>query len=177
MWEHIGSPIRVLIGSVLGPKGMENERKHLLSYFEYKTPAMYHAKREVLQKLDRVQSKLLSDIGVDEVTALIEFNLAPLSARRDMAMLGVIHRTVLGKGPRHFKQHFVLDSDGRIVDPRRKFGGELIKRSALGLVAIYNLLPAPYKKVGSVKDFQRILQDLLKERVSQGCLDFAHGSC
>ena len=86
-------------------------KAHLLSYLEYRTPAIYHAKREALQKLDRVQSKLLSDIGVDEVTALIEFNLAPLSARRDMAMLGVIHRTVLGKGPPHFKQHCVLDSD------------------------------------------------------------------
>ena len=81
-------------------------KAHLLSYLEYRTPAIYHAKREALQKLDRVQSKLLSDIGVDEVTALIEFNLAPLSARRDMAMLGVIHRTTLGRGPVQFRAFF-----------------------------------------------------------------------
>ena len=152
-------------------------KAHLLSYLEYRTPAIYHAKREALQKLDRVQSKLLSDIGVDEVTALIEFNLAPLSARRDMAMLGVIHRTALGKGPRHFKQLFALDYDGRIVDPRRKFKGELIKRSALGLVAIYNMLPVSCKTMGSVKDFQRSLQDIMKERASQGCLDWEKKFC
>ena len=88
-----------------------------------------------------MQHKFLKDTGVDDITALMEFNLAPLAARRDMAMLGVLHRTVLGRGPRHFKELFKLDTAGRLVDPRSTIGGEMVKRSALGLVAIYNLLP------------------------------------
>ena len=44
----------------------------------------------------------LRDVSVDDVTALINFHLAPLSTRRDIAMLGLIHRTVLSKGPKQF---------------------------------------------------------------------------
>ena len=63
-------------------------KAHLLSFLEYRTPAIYHATRAVLSRLDAVQSKFLNDIGVDEVTALDVFHLAPLSVRRDIAMLG-----------------------------------------------------------------------------------------
>ena len=35
--------------------------------------------------------------------ALFVFHLAPLSVRRDIAMLGVVHRTVLGWGPVQFR--------------------------------------------------------------------------
>ena len=142
-------------------------------YLEYRTPAIFHAKRDVLDKLDRVQRKFLKDIGVDEITALMEFNLAPLAARRDMAMLGVIHRTVLGKGPRQFRELFKQDKAGRLVDPRSSIGGELVKRSALGLAAIYNLLPEGCKKTKQVNDFQRGLQELMKERATEGCEDWA----
>ena len=74
-------------------------KAHLLSYLEYRTPAIYHATRAVLRRLDAVQRNFLHDIGVDEVTALLHFHLAPLNTRRDIALLGVIHRAVLGKGP------------------------------------------------------------------------------
>ena len=43
---------------------------------------------------------------MDEMAALLNFNLAPLATRRDIGMLGVIHRTALGKGPSQLKQHF-----------------------------------------------------------------------
>ena len=39
--------------------------------------------------------------------ALLYFGLAPLDARRDIAVLGVIHRTVLGLGPKHFQKFFI----------------------------------------------------------------------
>ncbi len=71
-------------------------KSHLLSYLEYRTPAIYHSTRAVLCRLDAVQTRFLKDIGVDEVTALLGFHLAPLSALRDMALLVLIHRTVLG---------------------------------------------------------------------------------
>ncbi len=71
-------------------------KAHLLSFLEYRTPAVYHASRAILIRLDAVQSKFLRDVGVDEVAALAEFHLAPLQVRRDIAMLGLIHRTALG---------------------------------------------------------------------------------
>ena len=44
-----------------------------------------------------------NDIGIDELTAFMDFNLAPLNLRRDIAMLWLIRRTVIGQGPQHFR--------------------------------------------------------------------------
>jgi hypothetical protein len=44
-------------------------KAHLLSYLEYRTPAIYHATRNILSRLDAVQSRFLRDIGVDDVIA------------------------------------------------------------------------------------------------------------
>ena len=81
-------------------------KSKLLSYFGYRTAALYHATDTALKPVDAVQERFLRKLGCTDLEALMVFNLAPLSARRDIAMLGVIHRTVLGKGPEHFKQFF-----------------------------------------------------------------------
>ena len=52
-------------------------KAHLLSYLEYRTPAIYHATQTILCRLDAVQTRFLKDIGVDELTALNNFHLAP----------------------------------------------------------------------------------------------------
>ena len=108
-------------------------KAHLLSYMEYRTPAIYHATRVVISRLDAVQSRFLRDVGVDDVTALIKLHLAPLSTRRDIAMLGLIHRTICGKGPSQFKEFFLHDRQhAKLVDPRFTLRSPLIKRSATG---------------------------------------------
>ena len=139
-------------------------KAHLLSYLEYRTPALYHATRAVISRLDAVQHRFLSDVGVDDVSALVHFHLAPLSTRRDIAMLGLIHRTVLGKGPSQFTDFFRRDPQHstKLVDPRASSRSALIKRSALGLVAVYNLLPHKVVCVKSVSAFQKGLQELIK---------------
>ena len=74
-------------------------KSRLLSYVEYRSAALYHATDTVLKPLDAVQTRFLKALDCTELEALTVFNLAPLAARRDMAMLGMIHRTVLGKTP------------------------------------------------------------------------------
>ena len=140
-------------------------KAHLLSYLEYWTPAIYHAIRAVLSRLDAVQTRFLMDIGVNELTSLVSFRLAPLSTRRDIAMLGVLHRTMLGKGPNHFSEFFQRDPQHpyKFIDPRIATKSPLIKRSALGLVAIYNMLPHRVVRAKSVSAFQSCLQDLCIE--------------
>ena len=104
-------------------------------------------------------------------------------------MLGLIHRAVLRKGPEHFQKLFVLTSEestyctrlesrrrrhGRqLVDPRRTTHLNCVRRSALGLVAIYNLLPAKAVHEETVKGFQTELRKILKERACEGCEDWA----
>ena len=64
-----------------------------------------------------------------------EGKLAPLNARRDMAILGLIQRTVLGRGPKHFRQYFKDAGKRTLVDPRHTNNEHILRCSALGLVA------------------------------------------
>ena len=155
-------------------------KANVLPYLEYRTPAIYHALREVLARLDRVQTRFLRDAGVSELEALMEFNLAPLPARRDIALLGMIHRAILGTGPPHFREFFVLSGETghrhrfHVADIRR---ARMCTRSALGLVAVYNLLPSWVVENFSVGGFQGGLQSLLKSRAAEGCADWPSSFC
>ena len=164
-------------------------KSRVLGYVEYRTPALYHATCTTLQQLNKVQDRLLRLAGVADLEALMHFNLAPLATRRDVAMLGLIHRTVLGKGPEHFQRFFVKapqrgayqtrlqerqQRHGRqLVDPRGRTHLNCVRRSALGLVAVYNLLPAHVVRAETVKEFQTQLQELLKARAREGCEDWS----
>ena len=88
-------------------------KAQLLSYIEYRTSAIYHACQSALDELDRVQSKLLAAAGMTSVDSSNMYRLAPLSSRRDIALLGLIHRTVLGRGSTAFC-YFLL----------RRYGGQ-----------------------------------------------------
>ena len=158
-------------------------KAHLLSYIEYRIPALYHACDTALGELDRVQTRFLREAGLTEEEALLEFNLAPLSARRDLAMLGLVHRTVLGRGPKQFRNFFKLAEAGgvrpntrlesrrhhkQLQDLRTGKHTNLVKHSALGLTGVYNLLPTEAVELDTVKDFQGCLQDLLKHRAAAG---------
>ena len=107
----------------------------------------------------------------------MHFRLAPLAVRRDIVMLGLIHRTVLQKGPSHFATIFPVISDtqlGRPVvkDMRKTLRHPMLKRSAMGLAAIYNKLPASFVLAQTVSDFQRKLQEFVLARACSGCADW-----
>ena len=94
-----------------------------------------------------------------------------------MAMLGLIHRTALGKGPEQFKRFFKaakektghqrqLEEWTKGCKCCRQLG--MLKHSALGLVAVYNKLPERVVAHNAVKDFQKALQEELKDRAGAG---------
>ena len=88
-------------------------KSQLLSYLEYRTAAIYHACDSILAPLDKFQVRFLNELGISAGDALFHCNLAPLQCRRDMAMLGVLHRTALGKGPDHFQYFFQVSRADR----------------------------------------------------------------
>ena len=102
------------------------------------------------------------------MTAIARFNLAPLAVRRDIAMLGVSHRTALGKGPKVFAEHFRRQDQRFLHDPRTDFKAPIIKRSALGLVAVYNMLPTSILATKSVKLFQQQIQAMVSKYAQNG---------
>ena len=52
-------------------------KSKLLSYIEYRTPAIYHACTSHLAPLDQIQRRFLREIGMSEIEALTLFKLAP----------------------------------------------------------------------------------------------------
>ena len=94
-------------------------KSQVLSFIEYRTPGIFHAATSVLEPVDRLQVSFLREIGVSELDALLHFRFAPLCLRRDIAMLGVIHRCVLGRGPPHFRRFFQPACARALYDTRR----------------------------------------------------------
>ena len=91
------------------------------------------------------------------------------------------------KGPNHFHAFFKLSIAQRhnhstrsgskqhsrqLLDIRKGHYLEIERRSALGLIWVYDRLPVAIVRNESVKEFQRALQILLKERLASGCADW-----
>ena len=162
-------------------------KSRVLGSIEHRTSAIYHAADTILQPLDRLQASYLEALGLSELDALRDHNLAPLSCRRDMAMLGVIHRALLGQGPAHFREHICLatDADAALAAtlPRHRLQAKSYRkglaidfeapscrseppdfflRSIFGLLDVYNLLPvAVVEQSSDVRSFQARLQAML----------------
>ena len=103
-------------------------------------------------------------------------------------MLGVVHRAVLKEGPKHFHGFFEVKNTAaahwtrgaqrralhgkQFKEPAGENCPELVRRSALGLVKVYNLLPAKVVSQTTVKSFQSELQELLKEKAAKNDKDW-----
>jgi len=156
-------------------------KSRVLSYLEYRTAAIYHAADTSLSPLDDVQRTFLRDLRLTDRDALEHFNLAPLTTHRDIAVLGMIHRAVLRKGPKQLQRLFPADDaldaartraqrrrhHRHLRDPRTTNDLCAFRRSAFGLVAVYNLLPARFVDLPNVSAFQGALQALVREAARQ----------
>ena len=68
----------------------------MLGFAEADIGAIYHATQTVLEPLDRSLDNFLRDLQLVGRSAFLEHNMAPLSMRRDIAMLGFIHERMPG---------------------------------------------------------------------------------
>ena len=161
------------------PELMTLYKAQILSFVESSTPALYHASPSTLERIDRVQRRFLRELVLTEEEALCDYRLAPLCSRRDMAMLGALHKLNLGLGPSQLAELF--PQLGLVAEPelrkrlrhwrplhRRQLGTSAthtssltLKRSLFGLVHCYNALPQKAVDATSVKCFQRTLQRAL----------------
>ena len=119
-------------------------------------------------------------MNLDPRSAFSIYNLAPLSARRDIANSGVVYRAVLRRCPKKLHKFFVLDTSVlrssprfsfhkyQVSDPYRELHRDYVNRSTLGYISIFNLLPdVCFVMDGeqlpiSVKAFQQNLTSLLR---------------
>jgi len=163
-------------------------KSHVLSFVEYSTPAIHHAPAFFLAQIDRVQETFLEEVGLSAEVALFDHGLAPLSSRRDIAMLGLLQRIVCGASPPHFSDVIRRESTPvfprclrspslrhscQLQDPIDGTHSRMMERSVLGIIYTYNLLPQHV--VGSIKvsTFQRKLQMAVKQAAKLGVCNWA----
>ena len=134
---------------------------------------IFHASTSILQQFDNSQRHFLEELGETESTAFLKYNFAPPSLRRNIAILGMIHKKVLGEchpsfdtllpamqsteAGRHSKQIYAHWDN---VEQHRA----LFNRSIFGMVDIYNNLSQPLVDCRTVSDFQSKLTKVAKVR-------------
>ena len=152
-------------------------RSQVLSYLEVYTAAVHHSNKFSMKSIDQVQSMFLEELGVSVKNALFEFHLAPFSSRRDIAILGFLHKIAWRQAPASLLNLFPLGCSHYIRDlraPGARHSKQLhdpidgcqsaaMGRSAFGKVYVYNLLPKMVAEQPGTKGFQRKLQHGLKQ--------------
>ena len=130
-------------------------KSQVLSCIEASVPGYYNVASTTLHTFDRIQDRLCRALGLSPEVVLERYRLAPPKSRRDMALLGLLHRVVLNDASRQLAELFAFASsrppeflrtrlpvrrhNKQLIQP--PFGTETLRRSLFGLVRIYNLLP------------------------------------
>ncbi len=168
------------------PELMRLYKANVLSFIESGVAGYFHAAPSTLECIDRVQRRFLRRIGLTDEQALLDFRLAPLKVRREIGILGFLHRVILGQisgqiselFPRAIPRSSSGWISGRIQGARRHDkqlldritaeSSDQMKRSIFGMVQCYNALPQHVVDSPSGKCFQRQLQQALVTRVREG---------
>lgn len=150
---------------------------------ESRTAGLYHAATSVLAPLDNLYKRFVRELGLSAEQAFLQYNLAPLCLRRDVAMLGLLHKCALGlahpslcevfplqagKTPRYETRRATRAHRRQLLDRTQGPHSKLLRRLALGLARVYNDLPAALVAHDTVKGFQRALTTLAKEHCAAG---------
>ena len=143
---------------------------------EYSNGVLILAPPCQLRRLDKLQRWYLRELGISDQDAFVHYNFAPPTLRRNIGLLGFLHKRVLGEchpalcqalpfGPnpiaaRYHTKH--LDSfSGLVVRHAR-----LYERSLYAYIRVYNILPQTLADSPSVKSFQSRLTHLAKQRAT-----------
>ena len=124
---------------------------------------MLHASASLVSRIGGLQSGFVRELHLTEEMAFLDYNLVPLGLRRDIGILGFLHKRGLGEchpginfflpfssqnyAWRHPKQ---LETQLEYCTCRP----QLYWRSLFGLIHVYNRLPTHIVESTSVKVFQ-----------------------
>ena len=82
-------------------------KTHILPIAESATAAIYHASTSILSPVDQILYAFLRHLEISIEDSTLKYNLLPLETRRDIAMLGLLHKCVLGTAHPYLCQLFV----------------------------------------------------------------------
>ena len=149
-------------------------KTHVWGKIEYHHGATLHACESALSKIDLLQTNFVRDLRITPEMAFLDYNLAPLSLRRDIGLLGFIHKRVLGEC------HMAVKTLLPFSDIENRWHSKQLEthidncvgrhtlywRSLFGLIHVYNRLPEHIINVNSVKEFQSRLTQSARQRCS-----------
>ena len=145
---------------------------HILGILESVTAGIYHAGVSVLAPLDRLQTTFVHNFNIDVTEAFMRYNLAPLALRRDIAMLGFLHKCNMPDAPAHMKRLLPGRTGKRLWNilsfNRRVFHPDLAKKSKFNSTTVYNALPHYTRSLESVQEFQHELIEMTRRKIRHG---------
>jgi len=165
-------------------------KTHIWGLIEVNMGAYFHAASYMLAKIDHAQNRFLRALGLSPDQAFLDYNFAPPSLRRNIGILGLLHKRVLGqchpsfdrllpwystrfteaRGHGHTKQLY-----GHWVEVSNCQG--LFSRSIFGMVDIYNNLPQHVVDASSINCFQKYLIHIARTRCQQGDVAWSSSFC
>ena len=166
-------------------------KTHIWPHFESTVGAYFHAADTYLCKLDAIQTGYLQNIQLPVQEAFLDHTFAPLRVRRDIGILGLLHKCVLGEELASLAQFFPQSSarphsystrfagyrhDRQIEDYCDASKPDFFDRSILGMAYVYNLLPQQVVVSPTVPNFQHKLSAMAKQCCVQGG-SFEHVFC
>ena len=72
-------------------------KTHIWGLMEFNMGGFFHASSTLLARLDHAQNRFLRELDMSAEHALLEFNFPPPQTRRNIGILGLLHKRVLGK--------------------------------------------------------------------------------
>ena len=168
------------------PELVNQYKTHIWGLVEVHCGGYFHAAPSLLDKIDQVQSIFLHKLGVSEKDAFLDHNFAPSSLRRNIAILGLLQKRVLGLCHRSFDS--LLPWYSQRFETARGFGhnkqlyghwveadqhSALFSRSIFLMVDIYNNLPQYVVDASTVSSFQSFLTEMARKRCQLGNASWA----
>ena len=187
--ETILKKARPKVSALLRTRGLYDHanmlgqyKTHIWSYIEHHNGVIMHAAPSAVKRLDDMQGNFLKELHLLPESAFLDYNFAPSCLRRDIGILGFLHKRVLGEchaalmdflprrptcAPWHDKQ---LDSRTSEFLHRRS----LYNKSLFNKIGIYNRLPQEVVDINNVSGFQRCLTDMARRKCAARACGWQH---
>ena len=155
-------------------------KTHIWCLIEVNIGGYFHACTSLLDKLDHAQNRFLCERGPSPADAFLDFNFAPPKLRRNIAVLGLLHKRVIGKCHPAYERLFPCYSqrfpEGRGFGHNKQLYNHFVEisahqslynRSVFGMTDIYNNLPQHVVDAVSVTSFQSYLTHIARTHCQQ----------
>ena len=148
----------------------------------------FHIATGLLEKVTQVQRSFLQNLNVSDNQVFLDYNFAPAKLRRNIAILGLFQKRLLGQCHPTFDRLLPWASD----DNLRDFGHNkqlyihwrqatqhcsLFGKFIFQMINIYNNLPQHVVDSTRFNSFQHLLTEIARSRCRNGDVSWASSFC